>query len=349
MRRATLADIAGVVGVSQATVSRALRDDPQIGERTRAAIRLVAAELEYVPNHAARSLARSATLTLGLMVPDLVDPMHGLVVAGFEKVALAKGYAVVVVSGVRDADREARGFEVFRAHQVDAAAFCGTISELSVTAGALRPAPIVFIGPEGPDPRIGRDGGRESGILEPDEEDGMAQLVAHLLGTGRTRLSYLNGYDIRSNRVRKRAVAAALEEAGLEPRLREYPAVASWRDCDRLLELIVRERPEAIVCYDDENALHLLAALRERGMAVPADIGVTGFDDIPFAQIANPTLTTVSQPMEEMGAKAAATLLETLATGDPPTSARIPLTLRVRESTGMLGGTRHTKEMGGRG
>ena len=317
-------------------MSRALRDDPQIGERTRAAIRLVAAELEYVPNHAARSLARSATLTLGLMVPDVVDPLHGLVVAGFEKVALAMGYAVVIVSGMRDADREARGFEVFRAHQVDAAAFCGTISELAVTFSALRPAPIVFIGPEGPEPRRRPDGGWETGILEPDEEDGMAQLVAHLLATGRTRLSYLNGYDIRSNRVRRQAIAAALEEAGLEPRLREYPALDSWSDSDRLVELIVRERPEAIVCYDDETALHLLAALRARGLAVPADVAVTGFDDIPFARIANPTLTTVSQPMHEMGATAAAALLESLSTGHPPPSARIPLTLRIRESTGTL-------------
>jgi DNA-binding LacI/PurR family transcriptional regulator len=267
------------------------------------------------------------------MVPDVVDSSHGLVVAGFEKVAVAKGYAVVIVSGRRDVDREARGFEVFRAHQVDAAAFCGTISDPALIASVLRPAPIFFIGPESPEPRGRRDAESRAGILESDEQDGMARLVAHLLATGRTRLSYLNGYDVRSNRVRRQAVVAALEDAGLEPRLREYPAVTSWSDCDRLMELIVRERPEAILCYDDEIALHLLAALRSRGLAVPADIAITGFDDIPFAAVANPTLTTVSQPMEMMGADAAAALFETLETGHPPPSARVSLTLQVREST----------------
>ena len=89
-RRATLHDIAEILGVSEATVSRALRDDPQIGRRTREAVSLVAAELEYVPNHAARSLAKSASMTLGLMVPDVVDQLHGLVVKGFQDVALAR-------------------------------------------------------------------------------------------------------------------------------------------------------------------------------------------------------------------------------------------------------------------
>lgn len=332
-RRATLADIAHAVGVSEATVSRALRDDPQIGDRTRATVRRAAAELEYVPNHAARSLARSATLTLGLMVPDVVDPMHGLVVRGFEQVAEASGYAVLIISGFRDEAQEARGLGVFRSHQVDAVALCGTTMAISAATGTLGRVPVMFIGPEDRKAGDTQDPGSRAVVLMPDDEEGMARLVAHLLATGRSRLSYLNGPAIRSNEARRRATAAALEAAGLEPRLREYAAIRSWRECHRIVELIARERPDAIVCYDDESALHLLAALRAGGLRVPQDVAVTGFDDIPFAEIANPTLTTVAQPMEEMGARAARSLLETIRSGEAPPSQRIPLALRVRESS----------------
>jgi LacI family transcriptional regulator len=332
-RRATLADIAHAVGVSEATVSRALRDDPQIGDRTRATVQLVAAELEYVPNHAARSLARSATLTLGLMVPDVVDPMHGLVVRGFEQVAEASGYAVLIISGFRDETQEARGFGVFRSHQVDAVALCGTTTAIPAATGALGRVPVMFIGPEGRGDGDGQAPSPRAGVLLPDDEEGMARLVEHLLSTGRSRLSYLNGHAIRSNEARRRATAAALEAAGLEPRLREFAAIRSWRECDRIVELIAREQPDAIVCYDDESALHLLAALRAGGLRVPQDVAVSGFDDIPFAEIANPALTTVAQPVEDMGARAARSLLETIGSGRPPASERIPLALRIREST----------------
>ncbi len=147
-RRATLHDIAVVLGVSQATVSRALRDDAQISQRTRAAVRLVAAELEYVPNHAARSLVRSASMTLGVLIPDAVDQLHGLIVKGFQEVALARGYAAIVASAFRDPTLEARVFQVFRSFQVDAVALYGTVSDPHSTAAAVGSVPIVFVVPE---------------------------------------------------------------------------------------------------------------------------------------------------------------------------------------------------------
>lgn len=106
--RPTLADIARAVEVSEATVSRALRGNAQISEQTRSLIGRVARDLGYVPNAAARSLARQASRTLGLIVPDVTDPVHGLIVSGFGRAAYAQGYTVIVLEGARDPARRGR-------------------------------------------------------------------------------------------------------------------------------------------------------------------------------------------------------------------------------------------------
>jgi DNA-binding LacI/PurR family transcriptional regulator len=337
-RRATLRDIARAVGVSVATASRALRDDPRIGERTRTRVRLVAEELGYVPNHAARTLARSTSLTLGLMVPDVVDPMHGLVVTGFERVAADRGYAVIVVNGFRDPAREVRGAAAFRAYQVDAVALCGTVTGEGVTA-ELGPEPVILIGPEhdgdATRPSVARE--HPCVTLRADDEGGIRQLASHLLATGRSRFVYLNGHPIRSNRVRREALARALDESGLPAHLEAWPSAGGWADYERLAKRVARERPDALVCYDDETALNLLAALRSRGIEVPRDVAVTGFDDIPFARIANPALTTVAQPNERLGEQAAGILMDWLASGEPGSSVTLSVELVVRESSAAVG------------
>lgn len=279
-RRTRLADIARIVGVSEATVSRSLRDDSQISQATRRLVHDVASDLEYVPNRAARSLASQASRTLGLLVPDVTDPMHGLVVTGFEAVAAELGYTVIVMSGARDQEREARGIREFRAHAADGVAFCGTITEPTAAASAVRPGPAVFIGPEGTPGQSGRNA-PSAGCLTADDAQGIRDLVTHLDQTGRRVLSYVGGSGIASDRIRRRAVASTLEELGRVPRLREYGPARSWEDYQRIVKLVQREQPEALICYDDRAALTLIAALRERGIRVPADVAVTGFDDIP--------------------------------------------------------------------
>lgn len=325
------------MGVSEATVSRALRDDPQISERMRAHINEVARDLEYVPNLAARSLASRTSRTLGLMVPDVSDPMHGLVVAGFEAVAAERDHTVIVLNGSRDPEREARGIRAFRAHQADGVAFFGTTTDPATASAALRPGRVVFIGPEAH--RHRRPSQLATGCLTTDDAHGIRELVTHLHETGRTVLSYVGGSGIASDRIRREAVASALEGLGLEPRLREYAPSQTWADFERIVELVERERPEALVCYDDRAALMLMSALRERGIRVPDDVAVTGFDDIPFARIANPRLTTVAQPAEALGARAATMLFDAIGSGEMPASAVLPVELIVRESSGRVPAT----------
>lgn len=329
--RPTLSDIARALSVSEATVSRALRGNPEISEQTRTLIRRVARDLGYVPNAAARSLVRKSSRTLGLLVPDVTDPQHALIVAGFSRASDRRGYTVIVMDGSRDPARRERSLRTLIEHQVDGIAICSTQVNLRETIDSLRPTHCVFITPEGADADMVSD--EPLGRLRADDEAGIRMLVGHLLDLGKQRISYVNGLDIASNRLRRNAILAALESAGIEPRIREYAADPDQGDFARIAELVDRERPDALICYDDKMALNMLDALRARRVSVPEDLAVTGFDGISFAAISNPRLTTVVQPAEALGEAAAVSLFGAVEEGKPLPDLTLEVTLAVREST----------------
>jgi DNA-binding LacI/PurR family transcriptional regulator len=194
---------------------------------------------------------------------------------------------------------------------------------------AIRPGHAVFIDPAGPRPRVPES----SAFVRTDDPEGILELVRHLRDTGRSRFAYVAGPPIASDRIRRDAIRAAIETMGLDPDVRVLAPAQTWEDHLGIVEEVARERPDALVCYDDRAALTIMSALRERGLRVPQDIAVTGFDDIPFARLANPRLTTVAQPVEAMGATAAAMLVDAIETGERSPSVTFPVELVVREST----------------
>jgi len=337
--RPTLSDIARVVETSEATVSRALRGSPEISEQTRGLIRRVARDLGYVPNAAARSLVRQTSLTLGLIVPDVTDPIHGLIIAGFGRAAERHGYTVIVLEGSGTSPRRLTAVRTLREHQAQGIAFCGAPISSRETSEEALPARTVFILPEGPDAALQAD--ESLGRIMTDHAGGIRALIEHLIGTGRSQFSYVNGPDIASNRMRRNAILNALEQMGIEPRIREYATTLEQADLDNVASLVARERPDALLCYDDKMALHLLDALRRVGLRVPDDIAVTGFDGIPFAAISNPRLTTIVQPAEKLGEMAGEMLCEAIKSGNAPSDVICPVKLAIRESSrpnGMSGG-----------
>ena len=330
--RPTLADIARMVEVSEATVSRALRGHPAISEQMRGLIGRVARDLGYVPNAAARSLARQPNRTLGLIVPDVTDPVHGLIVAAFGRAAYARGYTVILLDGARDPARREAGLLTLRAHQVPGVAFCSAPVSAREMTELLRPTQVVFIMPEGADAEVPTD--TPLGRLRADDARGIGLLVEHLCATGRQRLSYVNGIDTVSNRVRRKAVLEALQGRGIEPRIREYTAAsADPAGAEEVARLVAHERPDALICYDDKMALRLLDALRSLGVRVPEEVAVTGFDGVPYAAISNPRLTTVAQPADRLGEIAAELLCLAIETGAAPPDVLLPVDLMVRESS----------------
>lgn len=333
-RRVTLHDVAGDARVSASTVSRALNGDPRIGPATRARVEYVAARLGYVPNQAARSLVLRATRTLGLLVPEVTDPIHGQAVAGFEDEAALQGYTVIMANGFDQPDREARALQVFARHQVDGIAVLGGVLDQRTVLASVHPSRVVFVDGENP-ALAGAMQDLPLGCIRADDGAGVAALMAHLVAAGRRRFAYVAGPPVASSVLRGAAIVRTLTAAGLPSQdLGYYPGVnIDAASAPAFAARVADDRPDALLCYDDKLALVVMDALRTQGLRVPDDVAVTGFDDIPFARLANPRLTTVAQPAAEMGRRAVGMLLGAIDTGVMQASMRLPVQLIMRESS----------------
>jgi DNA-binding LacI/PurR family transcriptional regulator len=335
-RRTTLADVAASAGVSRATASRALADDARISEPTRRAVREAASALGYVPNAAARSLRARRTRAFGLLLPDLGDPVHGQVAAGFELEAAENGYSVIIVAAHDRPDEERRALTVFMERTTDGICLASTVLEHEEAQSRAGAVPVVTVQPDH-ERGVGDPGRLAPGSIQTDDAAGMAQATRHLLATGRTDITYLGTGTRATNRMRQAAVERVVEEAtGRLPRIITMPDQA-WMDPEAVGTALGPRLPEAVACYDDKLALALLDGLRRRGLSAPRDVAVTGFDGIPFASLSNPRLTTVATPVVEMGRMAARSLVQAIATGVVPAPIVVPVELVVRESSGAAG------------
>jgi DNA-binding LacI/PurR family transcriptional regulator len=335
-RRVLLEDVAQRAGVSRSTASRALADDPRISVATRAAVKRAASELRYVPNVGARSLRVQRTRTFGLLVPELGDPVHGQVAAAFEAAARDDGFEVLLISGYGDPDLERTALKTFAERGMDAVAIVSSTVSHAEASEHLDPSRLVIAVSE--DEAV-RDHPFDPGFIHIDERGGIEAAVGHLTDEGYRRIAYVGSGDLTSNRRRRDACAAAVAARGLDP----LPAFESepdaWRAPADLADRIVAARPEALVGYDDKLALAVMDALRERGVQCPDDIGIVGFDRIPFAAISNPRLTTVAAPSAAVGRLAVSMLVTAMRTGTLPEGVVLPVELVVAESTRALART----------
>jgi LacI family transcriptional regulator len=327
----TLVDVAQRASVSVATVSRALSGDSQISEATQRRVSKIADNLKYVPNVAARNLVLQSSATFGLMTPDVTDPIHGQVVTGFQQQAAEHDYSVILSNGLGDSETERRALREFAAHRVAAVAVMGSVLPQVEVKRIVSPSPVLFIGSE----HVPANGDLDPvrGCLRPDDRDGMRQVVDHLIERGYRKIAYVSGSTGATKVIRRDALIAALVE-----RNRPEPVVHRADDVDseglRVVAAGIRQsRPDAVVCYDDKTALLLMDELRTVGVRVPDDVGVVGFDDIPFARISNPRLTSVSQRADDLGRTTVDHLLSTIARGKLPLSQLMPVALVIRETT----------------
>jgi DNA-binding LacI/PurR family transcriptional regulator len=330
--RVRLRDVARAVNVHDSTASRALADDPRISRETRLAVKAAAAELDYVPNAAARSLRKRRTLTLGLLIPDLRDPVHGQIASGFEEEAGRNGFSVMMVDGDNQPARERLGLKVFAEHGADGVAIVS--SAISPREGRERTDPdhLVLVQPDHKSlPR--KAGASFPGVILTDDAAGIRAAVDYLVDRGYRRIAFVGGQAGATNTLRAEAVAATLRDRGIDYS-RTFPGSGdAWRAPAALAAAIAADLPDALVCYDDKLALALMDALRDAGVRVPDDVGMVGFDGIPFTAISNPRLTTVATPTAEMGRLAAASLIRAIREGVQPDGQVVTPELIVREST----------------
>lgn len=307
----TLSDVARRAGVSQPSASRVLNGSSRAPSPTIVdAVRRAAAELGYVPNAQAQALARSTTGLLGLVVHDIADPYFSAIAGGVQEAALRHGKLLLLATTQRDPERERAAVSAFVAHRTEATILVGTrLSDpLARAAGASM---LVDLG------RYTGHGGRlavvgqplpGAHVLRPENRAGSAALAAALVAQGHRRFALLSGpAHLETARERLDGFVSGLRRAGLAPVTVVHEDFT--RDGGyRAAELVLRsaDRPArgqrlCVVAASDVMALGAMAAARAAGLAVPQDLQVAGFDDIPTLQDHWPSVTTVRLPLHDMG------------------------------------------------
>ena len=332
----SIKDVARTVGVSTATVSRALRGLPRVSDETRIRVLRAAAELDYVASPTAASLASGQTRAVGVIVPFVTRWFYASVVQGAEELLREEGYDLLLYN--LGGDREARR-RVFRSHllrkRVDAVLVLSlTPTDEEVRALAKLDRPVAVVGATVP--------GWASVRIDDNETARIA--MQHLLDLGHRRIGYIGGsleeqLDFAAPLDRLHGYRAAMDCAGID-------VVPSWEVIGdftvrgglaamRLL-LEADPRPSAVFAASDEMAVGAVHAAREAGLRVPEDISVIGIDDHDMAEFFD--LSTVAQPVHQQGQLAARLLLDALAAVDEDPSAEppaltVPTRLIVRHTT----------------
>jgi DNA-binding LacI/PurR family transcriptional regulator len=299
-------DVALAAGVSTATVSRVINNVPRVADATRQRVLDAIERLHYTPNFAGRMLATQRTRTLGLIITDIVNPFYPAVVRGVEAEALNHGFSVLLYDTAEDRRREAQAFELLRERQVDGLVMCSSRLGTSRLAQLVRgTTPVVFINSR-PIPFT-------VGSVETDHEAGMRAAVEHLVHLGHRRIAYLGGSPV--SQVQQRRLKAFRNVAGaFGVRTLESGQQATVESGEARTRAFLREhdpdaRPTALVTFNDLLAAGALMAARACGLRVPEDLSLIGHDDIPMAALLSPALTTVRQPMQELGSRAVALLV----------------------------------------
>lgn len=329
----SIKDIARLAKVSHPTVSRALQNSPLVNAHTAAKIRKIAAETGYRASAVARGLVTRRTKTIGLVVTTVGDPFAGEVTCGIEQAANDHGYAVFLANSNADPERELKVVQDLAERRVDG------IIVTSSRVGALHlpllkelNVPIMLVNDQHPGEFV------HSVMIENIE--GTRAAVVHLIELGHRRIAYVGDrFGYQSDAERLAGYRKALIRAGIE--YSEALAVRGDGRPEAAIEAVhglfaLPDPPTAICCYNDMTALGAIRAIRARGLRVPEDVSVTGFDDLFFASYMQPSLTTVRQPMRRMGQMAMENLLKLMSGEHSVAQIRVDAELIVRESTARL-------------
>lgn len=330
----TIADVAKLVGVSTATVSRVLNGKATVDPETRARVQEAMRELNYTPNLSARQLGTGQSMMLGLVLPDITNPFFPLVARGAGDAAHQSGYTLVLANSDGDPRLEEEALRALIGRRVDG---------IIVAPAANRAAWVKdIVGDQVPVVLLDRHvDGPAMDCVAADNRAGSALAAQHLLELGHRCIGYISGPEgLASADERRESFIARATAGGAEMRPEwivggDFQLLSGFQAMQQLL--LQPERPTAVACGNDLMALGALRALRQAGLTPPHDMAIVGYDDVPVAALSEPALTTVAQPAYRMGAAAVELLLQRIhAPGEEaePVSLALPVRLVVRESCG---------------
>jgi LacI family transcriptional regulator len=333
-RRPTVSDVADRAGVHRSTAARALNpaSSGMLSAATVARVQQAARDLRYTANSFARGLRTDRSLTVGVLVPDLTNPLFPPIVRGVQEALFPHGYTALIANTDNDPQRELAHFDALLSRQVDGFIVATARQSDAIIEKAQRiGAAVVLVNRSSAAPGFP--------LVTGDDRSGIRAAVEHLAELGHTRIAHLAGpAGVSTAEVRSSAFREVSRALGL--RLAHTPVVG----CEAFTEdggtsgtdTLLAAHPDvtAIVAANDLIALGCLRALARAGLQCPADVSVTGYNDMRFADAFSPALTTVRVPHTLMGAEAASLLLDKIS--DPASVNKtllLPVELIVRNST----------------
>jgi len=334
MQTPTLRDVADAAGVHAATASRALNPATRdlVNADTARRVIKVAESLGYRPNPMARGLKTAKSGTVGLVIPDLTNPLFPPIVRGIEEVLESAGYSGLIVNTDNDPVREKTQIELLRSRQVEGLIVATALVDDPLLEQLRREGVRMVMVNRRPD-------GIDAPSITPDDATGVALAVNHLASLGHRRIAHLAGPSNTSTGVvRARSFRSTIRDLGLDDDPHLTATCHHWSEdagAEALRALLDADAGfTAVVAGNDLIALGCYDVFAERGISCPDDISVVGFNDMPFLDKLRPPLTTIAVPQQQIGAEAARLLLDAIAEPDRPArSVLLPLSLVVRGST----------------
>lgn len=302
--RPTIHDVAEAAGVSKSLVSLVLRDAPNVSDEARAAVRAAARTLGYRPNTVARSLVEKRSHVMGLMISDLTNPHFVDLIEGASSTAMEHGYRALINTGSRDQDREVDALETLLRMQADGVVVAAPIVDQELLEEVGKGTPTVVTNRRLDSETV------DSIVL--DDEEGARLAVDHLTGLGHSRIAHINGGPGPGAIERARGYRRAMQSNGLAPFVRivdgSYTEDGGAEGALQLLE--ERPLPTAVIAANDMAAIGALEVLESRGLRIPQDVSLIGFDDIFVAGLRHIGLTSVRQDGHRIGSLAVELLIE---------------------------------------
>jgi LacI family transcriptional regulator len=331
-RKVTIRDVAERVGVHHSTVSRALSPSKRdkISPAVVKKVEQAADELGYFPNIVASSLKQNRSFTVGVLIPDLTNPLFPPIIRGIQDAVEAAGYTVITANTDDEQDKELNALRIMRGRAIEGMIISTARREDRIVDECIaNDIPFVLV-----NRTVDNDG--VSAVIV-DEDHGVRSVIDHLVGLGHTRIAHVSGPQHSSTGFgRARAFTQCMNAHDLRGELIEVAEKYTIEEGRRAFtRLLARDKKlTAVVAANDMLALGCLDATKELGLRVPEDISITGYDDIQFLDRMSPALTTVHVPKYEMGALATQKLLDMIAGDDSSVSiVRVQPSLVVRNST----------------
>ncbi|WP_109831166.1 LacI family DNA-binding transcriptional regulator [Reichenbachiella versicolor] len=331
----TIKDLAKELGISPSTVSRALNDHPDISVETKKEVNDLAKRLNYEPNVVAQNLRSQKTHTIGVIIPEIVHFFFSTVISGIEEVAYNAGYTVMFCQTSESYEREVKDTKALLNQRIDGmiASFSKETTNFDHFKEVANKIPLVLFDRETDDLDVSK--------VIVDDYYGAAIATQHLIDQGYSKIAHLAGPEnLIISAERKRGYEETLSKNNLRI-TPEYilPCFKGTMDegyhaMKRLIDL--PNRPDAVFANNDMAAYGAMKAIKDEGLNIPNDIGITGFSNWQFSSLIDPQLTTVAQPGVEMGRAAARRLileLEAKNETPKPTTQVLKTDLIIREST----------------